>query len=258
MSHNKPSLDEVRSLVAGHHPWYHRIEVSPGIVTPGMNDTATNRERFDRIGLPLDCSGLRVLDIGCADGYFAFLMEQRGAAEVVAVDYRRRTSSGFDIAHRLLESKVEFHDDNVYNLTPEKYGSFDVVLLFGLLYHLRNPLLALDTVRNMTRPGGRLFAETCIIDDAVQLADGTTARMSDVAPRLQDAPMWQFYKGDSLNGDITNKWAPNMTGFRHIVEEARFEIVASEAYGNRGCLHALAVDDARTEKSLRLDTSTRL
>lgn len=258
MSQHSPSLEEVRSLVAAHPRWYHRIEVRPGIVTPGINDTAANRERFDRIGLPLDCTGLRVLDIGCADGYFAFLMEQRGATEVVAVDYRRRTSSGFDIVHRLLGSKVEFHDDNVYKLTPEKYGTFDIVLLFGVLYHLRNPLLALDTVRRMTRTGGRLFAETCIIDDAVQLADGTTASMAEVSPRLQDAPMWQFYKGASLNGDITNKWAPNMTGFRHIVEEARFEVVASGAYGSRGCLHARAVEDAMTEVSQRLDTSTKL
>lgn len=258
MNESSPSLEEVRRIVAEHRSWYHRIEVRPGIVTPGSNDTEANRERFDRIGLPLDCSGLRVLDIGCADGYFAFLAERRGAADVVAIDYRRRTSSGFDIAHRLLGSKVAFHDDNVYDLTPEKYGAFDVVLMFGLLYHLRNPLSALDTVRTMVRTGGRLFAETHIIDDAVLLADGTNAKMADVSPLLREAPMWQFYKGASLNGDITNKWAPNMTGFRHIVEEARFEVLASEGYGTRGCLQARAVEDAMTEKSLRLDTSTRL
>jgi tRNA (mo5U34)-methyltransferase len=258
MSHNSPSSEEVRSLVAEHRTWYHCIEVRPGIVTPGSNDTEANRERFDRIGLPLDCTGLRVLDIGCADGYFAFLMERRGADEVVAVDYRRRTSSGFDIAHRLLGSKVQFHDDNVYNLTPQKYGTFDVVLLFGVLYHLRNPLLALDTVRSITRPGGRLFVETHIIDEVVQLADGTTAKMSDVSPLLREAPMWQFYKGASLNQDITNKWAPNMAGFRHIVEEARFKVVASGAHGSRGCLHAHAVEDAMAEMSLRLDTSSQL
>jgi tRNA (mo5U34)-methyltransferase len=258
MIESSPNLDEIRRLIAAHGTWYHRIELRPGLFTPGLNDTAANRDRFDRVGLPLDFTGLRVLDIGCADGYFSFLAEQRGAADVVAVDYRRRTSSGFDLAHRLLGSQVRFHDDNVYNLTPEKYGTFDVVLLFGVLYHLRNPLLALDAVRAMMRSGGRLFAETHIIDDAIQLADGTTATMSDVAPRLQSAPIWQFYKGASLNGDITNKWAPNMTGFRHIVEEARFEVVAAAGYGSRGCLHALAIEDATTARSQRLDTSAGL
>lgn len=250
--------EQVRKLISQYSRWYHRIEVYPGIVTPGINDTAANRERFDQLGLPHDCTGLRVLDIGCADGYFSFLMEQRGAAEVVAIDYRRRTSSGFDIAHRLLRSKVRFHDDNVYNLTPERYGTFDIVLFFGVLYHLRNPMLALDTVRTMTGRGGKLFAETHIIDEAVQLSDGTIAKMADLSPMLQGAPLWQFYKGGSLNGDITNKWAPNMTGFRHMIEEARFRVAASAAYGLRGCVHAEAIDDPVTEKSLNLDTSTQL
>ena len=34
--------------------------------------------------------------------------------------------------------------DNVYNLSPQRHGTFDLVLCLGVLYHLRNPLLGLD------------------------------------------------------------------------------------------------------------------
>lgn len=246
--------DEIRSAVSQYSRWYHRIEVYPGIVTPGVNDSAVNLERYHRIGLPSDCTGLRVLDIGCADGYFSFLMEQRGASEVVAIDYRSTNRSGFDIAHRILGSKVRFFHDNVYHLTPEKYGQFDIVLFFGLLYHLRNPMMALDVVRSMARTGGKLFAETHIIDEALQLGDGSTVKLGDLSPLLLDAPLWQFYKGDALNRDITNKWAPNMAGFRHLVEEAQFKIVQSRGYGLRGCLHAQAIEEPMSERSRQLDT----
>ena len=59
--------------------WYHRIEIKPGIVTPGINDATVTLAMLD---LPDDATGLRVLDVGTRDGFFAFELERRGA-EVV-------------------------------------------------------------------------------------------------------------------------------------------------------------------------------
>jgi 2-polyprenyl-3-methyl-5-hydroxy-6-metoxy-1,4-benzoquinol methylase len=250
-------LEAIQAKVNRFAHWYHRIEVYPGVVTPGSGDTEKHRERFDQIGLPLDASGLRVLDIGTADGYFAFLMEQRGATEVVAIDYRASEASGFAIASELLSSRVKYFVENIYNLTPEKYGMFDVVLCFGVLYHLRNPMLALDKIRAITKTGGTLFIETQLLDNAVWMPDGTFKALDRISPELRHLPLWQFYGRDALHKDATNKWTPNLIGLKFAVEEAQFAVHDECIYGARGGLRAEAVVDQKLEFFRLLDSGTR-
>src|SRR5579872_3409662 len=64
-------------------PWYHTIELPGGIVTPGEYD---HRPIVSKVPLPERLDGLRCLDVGTHDGFWAFEMERRGAAEVVAID----------------------------------------------------------------------------------------------------------------------------------------------------------------------------
>ena len=64
------------------HRWWHTIEVAPGIVTPGGWDL---RPTSAQLPWP-DVSGKRCLDVGTMDGFWAFELERRGAAEVVATD----------------------------------------------------------------------------------------------------------------------------------------------------------------------------
>ena len=72
---NQQIVDLIRNVEF----WYHQIELAPGIVTPGVNDSPAVLRNLEALGLPDDCSGLRVLDIGCRDGFFSFAMEARGA-----------------------------------------------------------------------------------------------------------------------------------------------------------------------------------
>ena len=63
--------------------WYHTLELAPGVVTPGWFDL---RDMPDKVGLPASLAAQRCLDVGTFDGFWAFAMERRGAAEVVAAD----------------------------------------------------------------------------------------------------------------------------------------------------------------------------
>ena len=220
--------------------WYHQIELAPGIVTPGVNDSSAVLKNLEALRLPDDCSGLRVLDIGCRDGFFSFAMEARGA-DVTGVDYAPSSVTGFEVAARVLDSKVEYVVENVYDLDPQKYGRFDVVFFLGVLYHLRNPLLALDRIRQMLNPGGLLFVEC-------QLS--TDARVNSL-----DIPIWQFYPRATLNDDETNKWAPNLPGLGLVVEEAEFTVQDSMVHGSRGYIKAMVAKDERQEYFRQLDTS---
>jgi tRNA (mo5U34)-methyltransferase len=140
--------------------WYHTLDLGDGIVTPGWFDL---RPYVDRYGLPERMSGMRVLEVGTWDGFWAFEMERRGA-DVVALDLddesdldwppRRRPATyqteargkGFEIASEILGSKVERVTRNVYDATPEELGRFDLVFCGSVLMHLRDQLLALERI----------------------------------------------------------------------------------------------------------------
>ena len=64
--------------------WFHRIELTPNLITPGWSDP--RKEKLPYFGLPDDMHGMRVLDIGCSEGFFSFEAERRGAAETIAID----------------------------------------------------------------------------------------------------------------------------------------------------------------------------
>jgi tRNA (mo5U34)-methyltransferase len=56
--------------------WYHTIDLGGGLVTPGLYDY---RETISSFPFPSDMSGMKVLDVGPATGFFSFEFERRGA-----------------------------------------------------------------------------------------------------------------------------------------------------------------------------------
>jgi tRNA (mo5U34)-methyltransferase len=249
---SNPSPEEARRAIEAVTDWYHRIEVAPGVVTPGINDSP---HTLEHLGLPDDCSGLRALDIGARDGFFSFELERRGA-EVLAMDFMPPDMTGFSVASRLLGSEVRYVTDNVYNLDPATHGEFDVVLFLGLLYHLRNPLQALDVIWQVCR--GELFVETQLLDNCFRAADGSMRRLDEVDPELTKVPMMQFYPRDSLNRDFTNWWAPNAVGLESMLDAAGFDVDRVEVLGTRGIAHARRVEDPERQWFRTVDATSDL
>ncbi len=218
--------------VEAYHNWYHRIELAPGIVTPGTNDSGRVLEMLD---LPESLAGKRVLDLGTRDGFFAFEAERRGA-EVIAVDYMPAEATGFALAARILSSNVTYVQENIYNCGRERFGEFDVIFMLGLLYHLRDPLGALDVVRELA--GGRVYVETYVCDDQIFLADGSKTALASVDARLTDTPIMAFLSGMALNADPTNFWAPNTACVAAMLHEADFSVASVKRVENRALLAA--------------------
>jgi hypothetical protein len=77
------SSEWIKSRIADEPYWFHRIELPGGIVTPGWSDPKIDKLPY--FGLPADMTGMRVLDIGNAEGFFSFEAERRGAAEVIGM-----------------------------------------------------------------------------------------------------------------------------------------------------------------------------
>lgn len=148
--------------------WYHTLELAPGVLTPGWLDT---RRIAHEVPLPASLGGRRCLDVATFNGFWAFEMERRGAAEVIGIDVldparwdwpagsepetvtklaeRQAGGRGFEIASRALGSGVTRLERSVYDLHPDDVGVFDVVYLGSLLVHLRDPVRALEAVRSV-------------------------------------------------------------------------------------------------------------
>jgi tRNA (mo5U34)-methyltransferase len=188
--------------------WFHSIELAPGLVTDGHDDTGG---RVAQYGIPEDLTGRTVLDVGAWDGFFSFEAERRGAARVVAADSfawngeNWSTKEGFELARRALGSGVEDVDVDVLDLDPAELGTFDVVLFLGVLYHMRHPLLALEKVAGVT-------ADLLIVETAV---DCTWTRR----------PAAAFYPSHGLAADPTNWWGPNPEAVAGMLRAAGFRDV---------------------------------
>lgn len=244
--------ETIHRLIAEHGRWWHEIELAPGIVTPGDDSNRMKLPILDALGFPRDLRGMRALDIGCSDGYFSFEMEKRGAS-VIAIDFVPETYTGFATARNILGSEVEYRMDNVYNLTPESYGELDVVLFMGVLYHLRKPLAALDAIRSVMKPGGSLFIGTMLIDEYFLQPDGSVTTLDAVNPVLRDIPLWQAYPGDTLNGDLTNCFAPNRRALEAALSEAQFRVDQMQIVSMGGYARATAIVDPLVGKYQTLD-----
>jgi tRNA (mo5U34)-methyltransferase len=138
-------------------------------------------------------------------------MERRGAEVVATDDYSWGgggwgTKDGFDLAHRAFGSKVRSVQIDPLDLSPAAVGGrYDIVLLLGVLYHLRDPLAVLERVASVT--GGLLVLET------------------EVAMLLTRRPAAEFFPGTELNDDPTNWWAPNVPAMIGMLRAVGFHSV---------------------------------
>jgi tRNA (mo5U34)-methyltransferase len=215
--------EDIADAVASIPLWYHTIDLPRSVTTPGWFD---HRPIIDDLPWP-DVRGKRCLDIGTFDGYLAFEMERRGASEVVATDIGSHEEwdwppalltkglsfaeglfgpkgRGFEIASRFLGSSVRKVVANVYDLSPDAIGAFDVVVCGTLLLHLRDPFRALEAIRSVCR-GHFLSAEQ--IELSPTLAYRRTA-MTTI--EYIDDVRWHI---------------PNLAGHRKMIEAAGFRVV---------------------------------
>jgi tRNA (mo5U34)-methyltransferase len=172
--------------------WWHSFVFPSGETAAGMRGARELQSHLDRFGLPADLRGKRVLDIGAWDGWFSFEMERRGA-EVVALDCW--DNPRFHYAHRQFQSRVRHVVSDLFELTPASLGRFDIVLFFGVLYHLKHPLLALERVCALSKD--IVCVESYVLDPDLRRA------------RRARRDLMEFYETDELGGRADNWLAPN-------------------------------------------------
>jgi tRNA (mo5U34)-methyltransferase len=87
--------------------------------------------------------------------------------------FARRTSSAPSLSATRLgiaADRLQFELADVFDLRPERIGTFDVVLCLGLIYHLENPIGALRIARALTR--GVCVVESQLVEPHEPLRHG--------------------------------------------------------------------------------------
>jgi tRNA (mo5U34)-methyltransferase len=154
-------------------------------------------------GIPDDLQGKTLLDIGAWDGIFTWACEKLGAG-VTSIDASREQGGnwggtrGYDFCRRVLNGRAKLiYPLSIYDLPPEMHGQFDVVLNFGVLYHLHHPMLALEKTFLATRPGGLAIFETAFDRRHSQLG----------------ASLWSLWPNHA--NDPTNYFYPTVAGLEN-------------------------------------------
>lgn len=141
----KDLLEGKQKLVEKHGPWTTPIDLGFGVTScdPAADPTGGTRLRRivqlaeDVAGRRLE--GVKILDLACLEGMISVALARRGAA-VLGIEAREGNLARACFARDALNlGNLEFVRDDVRNLSPEKHGSWEIVLCLGILYHLPGP-----------------------------------------------------------------------------------------------------------------------
>lgn len=202
--------------------------VFPGHRTPGIKGVEEHMKRLD---VPAMLDGLRVLEIAPWNGFFGFECLRRGARELVAVGPDNPNVTGFNQTVQLLdiEDRVRYIQRSVYHIKELELGKFDLVMLLGLIYHLRHPLLAIDVIHDHCEENAVFLIDSPLADKAVHVfePDKVNARRP-TWEAVQDVPMAMFVRGGAdvpLARDPFNWFVPNGACLGAWVRSSGFEIL---------------------------------
>ena len=181
----------VKFQVEAERYWFQKIEIFPGYFSPGWSDPQT--EKLPYFGLPEDLSGLRVLDIGCAEGFFSFEAEKRGAREVIGIDSFPDSIRRFNMVKEARRIECDRISDQCLRSDAQpRLGTFDLVLFYGVFYHLKHPQYALEKIRSICT--GQLLFQTHLYEEK----------------SIENMPWARYYPHGMLSGKNKEDWDPTV------------------------------------------------
>lgn len=216
------TVEEIRKSIEESN-WYHSFEVLPGFLTPGRHFTDAAKIFNERFHLPEDLRGCKALDIGALDGPYTFELERRGA-DVVAVDIQDPDLTGFNVAKSLRQSKAQYIQGSVYEISRLISDRFDIITYFGVWYHLKHPLLAFDQIARVITGDGLLLVEGECIRSYTQ-PGSEHDKASDLALAMADSdiPITLFYAGP-YKEDQWSWFVPNRACVQEWLRASGFQL----------------------------------
>jgi len=141
MDYSKSDIERIINQVEFE---YQQVNLPYGLMIQGRDRSTTSNVIF-----PNSLEGKKVLDIGCALGYFCYQAEIKGAEKVVGLENKTSRFQQALLIKDILQSNVEFHQLDIYDYDTDI--KFDYVLLLNVLHHLTKPMEALQKIADFTK-----------------------------------------------------------------------------------------------------------
>jgi 2-polyprenyl-3-methyl-5-hydroxy-6-metoxy-1,4-benzoquinol methylase len=187
-------------------PWHHNIKLADGVYTVYQEAVYTGVAEIMRVldqAVGGDFAGKRVIDIGCNEGYFSAECALRGA-DVLGIEARLINIKKLEFVKSVLGLPTfRFAQDEANAVTREKYGSFDIALVLGLLYHLEEPFTLLENVAQMCDG-------FVLIDTLISFEDQPDTLCGGWKPELTELQDFTF-RGRTYNGRMHREYESSAT-----------------------------------------------
>jgi SAM-dependent methyltransferase len=231
MSETKYSPEEQRLIdKINQYVWYHRIRVQGEVYTTSVVGRLPEIWDFILANLrEVDFQNKIVLDIGCRDGLFSLEAERRGAATVHGIDNDVSTGA-VEFLIPFFKSKVKMEELNLYELDPSHIGKFDIIMFFGVLYHLRYPYWGLRKITDCLNMDGLLLLESGMLVD-----DGFTRELELLYCPVENSPY-----------EKTSCTFFNKRGLVTTLQSLGLQLTKSQTLGDEIC--SAKMDDVRVSR----------
>jgi 2-polyprenyl-3-methyl-5-hydroxy-6-metoxy-1,4-benzoquinol methylase len=179
-----------------------------------------------------------VLDVGGANGDLSFVFAGAGFettlvdlsnpysnAPLVASLINMQLEANVRVAEVSVDGHFSYRDLITRTVNPGQFSHhshnerFDLVVCFGLLYHLKNPFAFLDSIHEICR--------YCM------LGTWLMSYFPDAVTAVRDMPVTYLLGAGELNNDASNYWIFSDSSFRRLVERTGFSIVSSTSVFGR-------------------------
>lgn len=193
-------IDELNAKLG----WYQNINLKNGLHTKKKSvwgeDLDHPRQRWESVapGFPIDFTGKSVLDVGCNAGFFSFVAADRGARDIVALDYNEGYVEQAKFCNEVRGDNIDFRVGNVHDI-GSLGRKFDITLCIGLLYHVPDIMGAITRIGQVTK-------ELAIVESAIH-------------PGNNDLPLVRVVEG---KGRMPGTWHPNMTALEFMFKKVGF------------------------------------
>jgi len=197
-------------------------------------------------------SEIKILDVGAATGRYSVPLAEEGydvtAVELVKHNLARLKAKG---------SSVKAYQGNAMKLKRFEDNSFDVVLVFGPMYHLHEKeekLKALSEAKRVVRPGGVIFVayimnEYSVITYAIKekhIKEGVETGMLDET----------FHCTKKANALYSFVRTEDIEELNQIAELSRVQVVAADGPANYIRTYLNALDEEEFKYFIQYHLST--
>ncbi len=157
--------------------WFYPFVLPNGQIVPSSHEHALDSIHVTRTKMLEDTvhqhfhtlseKNLTAIDLACHQGWFSSQLLSMGFANALATDARENHVEDTKLILEALgqSANVKTLQSDIHSLDVQDLGQFDLVLCFGLIYHLENPIGALRKAFSLCR-------NMCLIE--TQIAPGQT------------------------------------------------------------------------------------